>query len=283
LPILITGGAGLLGSHLIRSASASTSLHTTQRTTPVSGATAHTIELADEAATLDLWERLRPTLVFHTAFTMQHGERDIWQATRNVVSACLHTGASLIYMSTDALLDGEHGPYDESAPPSPVHEYGRWKAKAERYVQEQLPTTAIVRTSLLTEFAPLDPRSAWVADSLRSGTPIKLFVDELRCPIAPDDLARQLWEIAALPEEERRGIWHLVGPEAISRYALGLLIAAHQGLAPSGITPAFSREHPLPRPRDLRLLTTRAERQLMTVARPISSVMADSIPSTGGN
>ena len=268
--ILITGGAGLVGSTLLKSAPTGVEIHVTQRKTPVVGAEAHTVELSDERAVQALWERVRPELVFHTAFSMHEVERDIWQATRNVVRAC--QAAELIYMSTDALLDGESAPYDESAEPSPVHEYGEWKARAERFVRKEMPHVAVVRTSLITQFKPLDPRSAWVANSLREGKPISLCVDELRCPIAPEDLARQLWEVASLPVEERCGIWHLAGPEALSRYALGLLVAAHEGLDPAGITPARSADFPVPRPRDLRLLTTRADRALTTRARPISQV-----------
>ncbi len=279
--ILITGGAGLLGRALIATAPPNVDLHATQRHTPVRGAEAHPLDLADEPATLALWESLRPDLVIHTAFTQNEGERDIWAATRNVVAACHAVGAALIHLSSDALLDGEHAPYAESADPAPVHEYGRWKAKAEWHVREQMADAAIVRTSLITEFAPLDPRSAWVADSLRAGKPITLFVDELRCPIAPRDLAMQLWEIAALPASERGGTWHLVGPEALSRYALGLLIAAHEGLDPSGITPARSADFPMPRPRDLRLLTARADRALKTRAQAISALMVKKATEQG--
>lgn len=271
--VLITGGGGLLGRHLLRTAPRGVEPHATQRHTPVEGAEAHPVELADMTATQALFERLRPNLVIHTAFSMQAGKQDIWFATYNVVAACQQVGAQLIHLSTDALLDGEHAPYDEAALPAPVHEYGQWKARAEAHVRATDPMAAIVRTSLLTEFAPLDPRSAWVATALRRSEPITLFVDELRCPIIPLDLATQLWELAALPPDERSGVWHLVGPEVVSRYTLGLLIAAHEGLDPAGITPGVSHEAPTPRPRDLRLNDTRAQRQLRSRARPISTLL----------
>jgi dTDP-4-dehydrorhamnose reductase len=270
--VLVTGGAGLLGRALLRTAPGGVDLHATQRHTPAVGAEAHAVELSDGAAVAALWARLRPTLVIHTAYSMHEGERDIWAATTNVVAACREVGAALLYMSTDALFDGTRGPYRESDEPTPVYEYGKWKARAERFVREEMPEAPVVRTSLITEFDPLDVRSAWVANALRAGEPITLFVDEIRCPIAPEDLARQLWEVAALPAGGRGGIWHLAGPEAISRYSLGLLIAAHEGLDSSGITPGFSANLPGPRPRDVRLLTARADQTLTTRARPISAL-----------
>jgi dTDP-4-dehydrorhamnose reductase len=271
--VLITGGAGLLGSELIRSAPRSVELHATQRRTPVKGATAHPTDLADGSAMRDLFARLRPHLVVHAAYSNAHMERDIWQATDSVVEGCLRTGARLIHLSTDALLDRERAPYDEGAEAAPVHEFGRWKARAERRVREASPDAAVIRTSLITRMDPPDARCARVADSLRTNAPVTLFMDEIRCPIAVDDLAAQIWEIAALAREEASGVWKLAGPEAVSRYTLGVLIAAQQGLAPSGITPAWSASSPSPRPRDLRLLTARANRALRTRARPIGALL----------
>jgi dTDP-4-dehydrorhamnose reductase len=273
--VLITGGAGLLGSTLIEHAPDEAEVHATYRSIPVVAPRSSRVELSDAEAVHRLFEEVRPEMVIHTAYSTAEGERDIWLATANLVAACGAHGAALVHLSTDALLDGESGPYPESAEPAPVHEYGRWKARAELHVRSALPGAAVVRTSLITRFAPLDPASARIADTLREGKPLPLFVDELRCPIAVDDLARQIWEIAALPAGERGGVWHLAGPEAVSRYALGLLVAAYEGLDPAGITPALGASSTTRRPRDLRLLTARADRALATRARPVSALLTD--------
>lgn len=271
--VLITGGGGLLGSELIRQAPAGIDLHATRRTSPVAGAQSHAVELSDAAAVEGVWTRVRPDLVIHTAYSPTEGERDVWHATENVVRACRASGAALVCMSTDALLDGESSPYPESAEPAPVHEYGRWKAKAELHVRRVMPDAAVVRTSLIFRAQPPDRNSAWMMDALRRGEAVRLFTDELRCPIAVEDLAAQLWEIALLPAERRAGVWHLAGPEAVSRYAFGVLLALRHGLDPSAITPAPSASAPAPRPRDLRLLTPRADRELRTRPRPVSAVL----------
>jgi dTDP-4-dehydrorhamnose reductase len=201
--VLITGGGGLLGGELIRQAPAGAELHATRRTSPVHGAAAHVVDLSDGGAVDALLGHVRPDLVIHTAYTQNAGERDVWMATESVVGACLATGAALVYMSTDALLDGDSSPYAESAEPAPVHEYGRWKARAELHVRERMPAAAVIRTSLIIRADPPDRNSAWVVDALRRGEPVRLFNDELRCPIAVEDLAAQLWDVAMLPEERR--------------------------------------------------------------------------------
>lgn len=271
--VLITGGAGFLGQALIRLAPPGIDLHATQRRTPVHGCAAHTVDLADADAASALLDRVRPELIIHTAYSYTEGERDILLATRNLVEAAAPAGIQLICLSTDVLLSGEAAPYDESAEPDPVFEYGRWKAEAERLVRDRAPGAAVVRTSLLTCFEPLDPRSARIADALRSGEPMDLYTDELRCPIAVDDLALQLWEVAGLPAERRGGVWHLVGPEAVSRYTMGTLIAAHLGLSAAPLRPSSLAASPTRRPGDLRLLTARADRELRTRARPVSALV----------
>lgn len=280
--VLITGGGGFLGSRLLASAPAGLDARGTKRTSTGMGAgpADEPVELSDAGAVARAWERLQPQLVIHTAYSMDAGDRDIVTATRNVAEACARNGAELIHLSTDLVLDGENAPYDEDAAPAPVHQYGRWKAEAERIVAERIPAAAILRPSLITSFAPPDPRTSWVMAGLRGESQVSLYVDELRCPIAVDDLVAQIWEIASLPAAERTGVWNLVGPEAMSRFALGALIAAAMELPPTMLRAARSAEAPDRRPRDLRLSTRRADVALRTRARPLSELAAASLATT---
>lgn len=274
--VLVTGGTGLLGARLAADLPPGVDLHRTwHRTRPEDGAEPaavgvgewHRVDLTDRDTTAAVVLGLRPDVVVHTAYAVADGEQAIVAASAHVADAAATSGAGLVHLSSDVVFDGEHAPYAESDPPLPISPYGRHKAEAEARVAAACPGAALVRTSLITWAEPLDPRSAWVADSLRAGDPITLFTDELRCPVRLDDLAAQIWEVAALDPEERTGPWHLVGSEVLSRHALGVCIAAHLGLDPAGITAAQSKDQPQPRPRDLHLTTARADAALATPAR----------------
>ncbi|HEX8907300.1 MAG TPA: hypothetical protein VF771_20780, partial [Longimicrobiaceae bacterium] len=79
--------------------------------------------------------------------------------------------------------------------------------------------------------------------------------------------------ITLMPHERIAGVWHLAGPEAVSRYTLAVLLALRHGIRRK-IVPGLNREFTPKRPRDLRLLTTRADRELGTRARPISEALS---------
>jgi dTDP-4-dehydrorhamnose reductase len=271
--VLVTGGAGLVGSTLIATAPEGVDVHATQRNTPVVGATAHTIDLSDPDDPVGLLAAVRPEVVIHTAYGKDDLVRDVVAATRSVAAACAIHDVALVHLSSDVVFDGEHPPYAEDSPLMPVHAYGRAKAEAEGDVRTAVPDAAIVRTSLVCRAEPLDVGSAWVVDSLRAGEPITLFTDEFRCPIRADDLARMLWDLVALPRAERAGPWHLVGPERLSRHELGVLVAEAHGLDPGGVSAASSRDVPSaePRPRDLTLTAERAS-ALPTQPRSVATL-----------
>jgi dTDP-4-dehydrorhamnose reductase len=271
---LVTGSAGLLGAALLSLAPPGCEVHGTVRNPPAQHPRAHAVELSDPAAVAELIDRLTPRLVIHTAYSMRDGERDILSATRSVVDAVSARDIDLIHLSSDTVLDGVSAPYDEAAPLAPVSGYGRWKAEAEEVVRSRLPRAAVVRPSLIVALDPPDPRTEWIRAGLLGREPVTLFVDELRTPILAADLARQIWEIARLEPARRAGVWHLGGPESVSRFALGTIIAAGFGLNPDALAAGRAADFPEPRPRDLRLLTRRADRELLTRAHPISAAVS---------
>jgi dTDP-4-dehydrorhamnose reductase len=224
------------------------------------------LDVGDLPAVRNLVQRLRPQAIVHTAYRKQGPDlqRVTAQGAGYIAQAAAEIGARLVHVSSDVLLDGEHAPYDESAPPAPLHPYGQAKAEAELAVQQAAPDAAIVRTSLICRLDPPDPISAWIIDSLRQGRPITLFTDEIRSPVWVQDLAAALIELVELPFS---GVLNVAGPQPLSRYQMGVRLAHHLALDPAGITAGSSLASGLRRPRNCTLDVRLAQRLLCTRLR----------------
>lgn len=255
--VLITGGAGLVGRHLVASAPADVEVHLTWRATaPPAGVRSHRVDLtvADEVG--PLLSDVEPDVVIHTAYSM-HDRDDVVTATGHVAAAAAATGASLVHLSTDVVFDGTRAPYAEHDPVSPVNAYGRWKVEAEDAARLAVPDVCITRTSLVVSLDPPDAGTRRLLETVASGDRPTLFGDEVRCPIRAVDLAATLWGLVAMARPERAGVWHLPGPEALTRLELGRRLLAAVGSDPDAPIEVSARDHPDPRPPDLTLRTTR--------------------------
>ena len=97
-----------------------------------------------------------------------------------------------------------------------------------------------------------------------------LFTDMIRKPVHVNDLADALLELAA---NDYQGVLHVAGPDAISRYDLGVLIARREGLDPAQIPAATIAESGMHLPADVRLNTAKALSLLRTRLRGVYKFM----------
>ena len=270
--VLVTGGAGTVARRLVLATPAGVDLHlTARRSQPppevAARGTVHRIDLARPGPVDRLLRDVAPDVGVHTAYTT--GSRaDVVDATAAVAAAAAVTGAAMVHLSTDVVFAGDSPPYGEGDPLDPVSDYGRLKAEAERVAVTAVPDACITRTSLVVSTDPPDRATAGLAQAVRQGRTVTLFRDELRQPIRADDLAAELWALLALPRTERAGVWHLPGPEHLSRLELGLRLVDALGLDRAPVRPGSVADHPTPRPRDTRLLAGR-RRALGVALRPV--------------
>jgi dTDP-4-dehydrorhamnose reductase len=242
--LLVTGATGYLGRELMRRADA----------------VGPRIEIRDAEIVRAALDSLRPATVIHTAYRASERATTCDGAV-NVARAAAAIGARLVHVSTDVVFDGEKGsPYVEEDEPTPITDYGRDKADAERGVLAEHPAALVVRTSLIYGGPQPGPQERMAADPEAT-----FFTDELRCPIQVGDLAAALLELAGTGE---RGILHVAGAERVSRAELAELLAG----AP--VRTATIAESGLRRPRDCALAIDRACGLLRTRLRGLREVLA---------
>lgn len=275
--LLITGGTGYLGGALVRRAREAghtvAATYFSQAPPATEGVTWLPLDVRDTLAVEEALEGLRPEVVIHTAFVQ--GGPELMAVTAdgagNVARAAAALGARLIHMSSDVIFDGEReGAYNEADPPEPISDYGRAKARAEQLVAVAHPGAAIVRTSLIYGFAPIDRISRFALDVAEGRSEASLFSDEYRCPVYVEDLAEALLELAG---SDYSGVLNIAGAERVSRYELGRLIARAWGVDPAGLLPALSAESPVRRPRNCTLDIGRARALLRTRLRGVREVV----------
>jgi dTDP-4-dehydrorhamnose reductase len=295
-PIIVTGGSGHLGGWVVHLARAEWDVTATYLTRPWSapGVDWRQLDVRDRAAVAALIREVRPRVIVHTA-ALNPGQGTAFEAvnvdgTRHVARAVALVGARLIHVSTDVVFDGEKGSYVEEDPPAPLTPYGRSKALAEQAVRASGARAVIVRTSLIygpavgarqtplrnTSWQEWDRQTRWVVGDLRTGTPVRLFTDERRCPIWVESLAAALLELSrsedvgpSLPP----GLLHVAGAQPLSRYQFGLRLARFHRVDPRAIAPALSSDSGLIRPLDCTLDCTRARALLHTPLPGVDEVL----------
>lgn len=286
--VLVTGAGGLLGGRLAALLHASglevTAAH--RRAAPPDGPRPLRADLVGAADVARLFDRSRPEAVVHAAVLSQAEdcERRPEAAERVnallpglVAEACRERGLRLVALSTDLVFAGDRAGVDEGVAPAPRNRYGRSKRAGELAVLAACPQAAVVRVALVVGRGHGERASASesVARALRAGQRPRLFTDEHRTPIDPESVADA---VARLLQGAGSGLYHLGGPERLSRYELGLRVARAFGLGTEGVVPAVQADHQGPDQRapDVSLDSSRACRELGWQPRELDAAIRES-------
>lgn len=135
----------------------------------------------------------------------------------------------------------------EDSPTNPPNYYGLSKLKSEKALLCEVPTSLIIRTSRI--FGPEEVKKNFanqVVQNLLTGKEMTLLSDELSCPTYNKDLCEA---VMLLIKKDCSGIYHIVGPEVMSKYQWGLKIAEYFKLDSKWLIPKSSDELKLPAPR----------------------------------
>lgn len=287
MKVLVTGSTGLLAKGLEETAPAASIVGIHKRTYRVRDPRErHMVQdVCDRDGLFKLFEKENFDAVVHAAgqasvdYCQQHAnearESNI-VGTRNVAEACKAFGSYLVYISTNAVFDGESAPYSEEAKANPLHEYGKIKLECEAIAAEA-GCYSVARPILMYGWNHAVTRPnpvTWVYEKLLKGEKVQLVDDVWENPLYNRQCGRALW---AILEQRPSGIFHLAGKTRLNRHQLGLKVAEAFGLDGSLIeaVPSSFFKGIAPRPKDTSFVTRRMQSELGVDPMPIEEGLVD--------
>lgn len=232
------------------------------------------LDLTDHSAIRRLVRDMRPAAVLHCAALTDVAacERDPDGARAVILDGTEALAAALrefvpespaIFVSTDLVFDGEGAPYSEEGVPKPLSSYGSLKLRAEESFLA-LPAGSVLRSALV--FGARGPHrggfTAWLAEEILCGRPVRLFEDEYRTPVWSDDIADALERLVAACVHGE--VFHAGGPDRLSRIELGRMMCRKLGGDESLLvsTRLADSTYGAPRPRDVSLDSSKLRHRL---------------------
>lgn len=182
----------------------------------------------------------------------EEGPAESWQANfegpLRLARAARRLGTLFVYYSSEYVFDGSAGPYGEDDSPHPLSHYGRSKWAAEAALREIGGRCLIIRTTVV--YGPERQRKNFAYQVLRKGLArdtMRVPRDQVSTPTYNEDLAEATLDLA---EGGAEGLFHIVGPDRLDRYAFALAICDTFGLDPDFLeplpTPAMGQRAPRP-------------------------------------
>ena len=267
--ILITGASGFLGHYLCANKPNDIEIigQTFSKKAP-ENIQSFPCDLSDESALQVFLEEIRPEGIIHTAAISSPAvcqENQVFskrvnvQASVQLAKYAAEQNIPFVFTSTDLVFDGKKGNYSENDKPNPLNIYGNQKLEAEQEILKVYPQAAVCRMPLMLGNAPGFPEKflQQFISKIKQGESFSLFTDEYRSVMGGKSAAKVLW----LALEKMKGLFHLGGPERLSRYDIGIIIANKFGLD-KNLLKAIKQEElnfSTPRPKDVSLDSSKAK------------------------
>jgi len=285
--LLVIGASGFLGAHVRKAADAAGVFNVTYADrTALPEASIQEMDIASAEDVDRVFEHVRPQAVLLLAAISDIDKCETapelafavnTKGAENVASACAREGARLMFTSTAAVFDGMRHGYREEDATTPLSVYGKTKASAEKKVLALTPSAIILRLGLVLGFAGKGGTNAMldrVTARWKQGAAVAFPTNEVRNPIDAGTLASVMVRLLASNDAAVRGIYHIGASDSMSRYELGLQLAARAGV-PANLV-RVQEEIPLgraPRGADHFLLTDKIRRECSIEFGPTASVI----------
>lgn len=230
--VYITGICGLLGNNIVKELSSKYEIAGVDLADEqLFGCHKECFDLKDQRALKESILKFKPDILIHTAAAVNvdrcETERNFAYelnvgVTKNLVQICREQHIKMIYISTDAVYNGEKKElYCENDQVAPVNYYGTTKLAGEQEVQK-LEDYLILRTNIYgVNIQEKKSFGEWIVDALNKGEELRMFKDIYFSPIVVNELAQLIDKCI---EKNLIGLYHACATGDISKYEFALLV-----------------------------------------------------------
>ena len=143
------------------------------------------------------------------------------QATRVLAEESLIHHTKFIFISTDLVFDGSHGWYSEEDPVHPQSYYAETKCLAEQDVRLISPDYFILRVALMygNYGNALGGFLSWTLDRIMNHEPLNLYLNQFRTILYVQDVFDVIHKL--LQTQTKNQTYHLAGTERLNRVEIG--------------------------------------------------------------
>jgi len=259
--LLIIGGSGLVGSTLLQYIPSNYNTHFTYNTNKITfdNISSTQISLLDnQKMIIELIKKIQPDIVVNTAAESSvdlcetnHTIADKLHVdiTQDISQVCKDINAKLVYISTDAVFQGElNKKYTEIDSTNPANYYGLTKLRAEQIILNSSKNNVVLRTAVVYGHNKRSRFTNWILDSLHQNKTADLFVDQYNTPTLVDDLAKS---IILIIQKNISGLFHATGSSCINRFEFAIKLAEKFNYDKSLINKITSKEKKQEAPRPI--------------------------------
>ncbi len=249
MKILVIGGSGVIGSQLVKKLEKYNDLYWTFYKNKSDKKNSFYLDITKKEQVIKEISKINPEIIFHTtAITnvdlceenMELAESVNYFGTYNIIEACKNTKSKIVYISTSAVFDGTKNEYSEDDEPSTCNNYGKTKLKGEKIVMESNLSYLILRID-----HPFDWNQKWqhtnsvlrVINTISKKKKLKEIIDWYNSPTYIPDI---IDAITKLIENDKNGIYHLIGNDFLNRYEFAQIIVKIFGLDDKMLIPINS-------------------------------------------
>lgn len=259
--VLITGAVSLIGKYFVKEYIQSYQLVLTTHKKQLyefPKLPHYPLDITDPQKVMQLVKKIRPDVIIHLAalsnidYCQQHPESAKTvnvDGTRHIVDAISGTDCHLVFLSSNAVFDGEKHLYSETDAVRPLNIYGQTKVVAEGLIVKSGTPSTVIRATQTFGWPPQGARDndvTYYLKELKSKKELFLVNDRFFNPVYALRIAQL---ISHCIENKKTGLFHIGGEGQVSRYDFVKLLLKIWHLPQPTLTAVSSSYFPALAPR----------------------------------